>query len=245
MNLNQYSNYLSGDQFSNSLDIVVAKKEKYIATRMEYIAEIAANKKIIHVGCTDHIELIDRKIGKGRWLHSLLTQKTQECLGIDINEKAIKYVKEKYNYKNIINFNIFSEDIPEEIKKQKWDYMILGEVLEHVDNPVLFLSQIKERYSEYVDKIIISVPNAFRLLNFKKSLRNLENLNTDHRYWFSAYTMAKITMLAGMSLENIKFCEYYKMPLKFKKIFPRHVFKKILLKKLPILRECLVVIIKV
>lgn len=90
-------------------------------------------------------------------------------------------------------------DPPLEIitKTSDFDYIFLGEILEHVENPVLFLKSIIDKYSEHVKKIVISVPNAFTLSNFKNALSNKEIINSDHKYWFTPFTIAKVLSCAG------------------------------------------------
>ena len=66
MNLNRYQDYLLGRQFSNGLDVQVSDSGKYIQTRIDCLVNLVKDKNIIHVGCTDHIEIIDRKIAKKR-----------------------------------------------------------------------------------------------------------------------------------------------------------------------------------
>ncbi|GHV66149.1 hypothetical protein AGMMS49928_00120 [Spirochaetia bacterium] len=51
--------------------------------------------------------------------------------------------------------------MPKELENEKFDYAILGEVVEHVNDPVFFLKNIKENLKDGVEKIIITVPYAF------------------------------------------------------------------------------------
>ena len=112
--------------------------------------------------------------------------------------------KEKYGFDNILLRDITGPVIPE-ISAKTWDYAILGELLEHIDNPVSYLGEIREKYQHVIDKIIITVPNVLTEQSFAAARRSSELINSDHRYWFSPYTIAKVMLQAGMELDEIFF----------------------------------------
>ena len=94
-----------------------------------------------------------------------------------------------------------------EIENVKFDYAILGEVLEHVDNPVLFIASIIDSYRENIDRLIITVPNAFSSWHNKMAKKGIECINSDHRYVFTPYTLTKVLNEAGMEVEEIVFAD--------------------------------------
>lgn len=230
--------YLTGEKFSNGLVVDVSNPaEKQELTRMEYIEALVKGKKIIHLGCTDHIPLIKEKINNNIWFHKRLDDITERCLGVDINEESINYVKDELGYIDIINYDIMKDEPSSEILSEQWDYLIMGEILEHVENPTILLSKIKEKLGSSVKRIIITVPNAFGILNFKFALKHQELINTDHKFWFSPYTLGKIAMIAGFEVESFNFCFPGPLPR-------RKFFTSFLLKKFPVFRETLVMTLK-
>lgn len=224
--------YLSGDKFTNSLYFPISVPEKKVAYRVDYIVNRTRNQKVIHMGCADHIELIEKKIKQGSWLHSLLEENCENCLGVDIDEQAIRYIK-KLGFKNTMVLDIVNDPPPSEINNTKWDYMVLGEILEHIDNPVAFLSEIHQKYSLFVGKLLISVPSALRLINFKKAFKHTELINSDHRYWFTPYTLAKVCILSGFKVDRFQMC-------KQSRLTRWSVINRFLLKRYPALRDTIV-----
>ena len=93
------------------------------------------------------------------------------------------------------------------LKSEQWQYIVLGEVLEHINNPVEFLTQLNSNFKGHVDSIIITVPNAFALKNIKNAFRNVEEINSDHRYYFTPYTLGKILTLSGYRNMEFSFAE--------------------------------------
>lgn len=238
--------YLNGDKFSSGFRFKIARQEYKITTRIEVIKKWVNGKKTIHLGCCDHLPLIDQKISTGTWIHKIITDNSAKCLGIDVNGEALDYVK-KLGYDNCVFGNITSENIVDEIFNENWDIMVMGEILEHIDNPVDFLKKIRDNYKEKIKQLLITVPNAFAIDNFSAAHQNLEVINSDHRYWFSPFTLAKIGINAGYIID-----QYYFTQDMSEKIGPRAKVKVIpylkrkqliwKLKKYPGLRGTLIMI---
>jgi hypothetical protein len=188
--------YLTGKVFSNAFTLPI-DFHAVIPKRVSYLCEIAKGKRIVHLGCLDHKELIDDKVNAKQWLHKELTEVSSACIGIDINTETLNYVKEKYGIDNILIADMMKTSIPE-ISNHQWDYAILGELLEHISNPTAFLKSIRDSYEGCIDKIIITVPNAFTQSNFRNSNKNKEVINSDHKFWFTPYTLASVMSASGI-----------------------------------------------
>ena len=66
-----------------------------------------------------------------------------------------------------------------------------------------FLQRFRENYGDVVEQIVITVPNALRAGNVKGAFRNTETINSDHRFFFTPYTIAKVACDAGFTPEQI------------------------------------------
>jgi len=235
MKFNQHTlDHINGNIFSNGLKIKVAKPEKKILYRLEYLKNLIKDKNVIHLGFTDHVPLIKEKIRNNNWVHKILHDAARLCIGIDIDAEAVDYVKTNIGFEDIYTHDITGDEKLNIITENQWDYLIIGEVLEHIDNPVLFLKCIKENYGNVIKNIIITVPNAFDIANIKLLRKNIEFINTDHRYWFTPFTLAKVCRQAGFEIDEYFYCNSYN---------PGKWFSKFLLKRYPILREGILIII--
>lgn len=231
----EYMDYIRGEKFSNGLKLKVSNTAEKTVSRVEYLNLIVKNKKVIHLGCTDHIPLINEKIETQTWLHKILCDSATRCLGVDINEESVRYVRDILGYKDVVVHNMLDASGCVSIEQDKWDYIILGEILEHVDNPVHFLAKIKEKYGNYIDKIVITVPNAFDFDNIKLLWENTECINTDHRYWFTVFTLAKVIAQAGMKVSHYQLSQSHSISY-------RHFLKKILLHFCPIFCNTIIMV---
>lgn len=210
MQLSVINDFITGKKFSNSLHVEVSKMERRIPDRMQYIKTLVKDKRVIHFGCADHIEIIESKISKDIWLHKHIMQSAQQCIGIDNNKDAVDFLQHKLHIPDIHHLDVLKDAIPGELLKDHYDYLIMGEIIEHIDDPVMFLKTIHQAFKSIADEIVISSPNAFKWGNFRQALNHTEIINSDHRYWFTVYTLSKILHLAGFEVTSANFVESYK-----------------------------------
>jgi len=201
--------YLQGSDFSSGMTIHYdwQPDDHVYESRFQLMSRLAQGKKIIHVGCVDHEPaLVDHKIARGKWLHKILCDSAARCMGVDINAEGIRYLKEKLGYADVAQMDVTGADIGP-LLEEKWDYLFLPEVLEHIGNPVDFLGKVRGNLAGNVESLLITVPNAFIRENFQLAAKGLEAINTDHRFWFSPYSLAKIVQYAGYEIERLWFCK--------------------------------------
>lgn len=195
--------YLDGSLFS-SIYVFRLKGESKPQTRLECLKTLVKDKSIVHFGCVDHLPLITQRRQSGNWLHEVLEQSATRVVGIDINEEGIAYMNRE-GFEAYVS-NVVTEDIPAPVRTKRWDYLLAGEVLEHIGNPVEFLANIRQKYGAVTDRIVITVPNALSYTSIRFALRDEELINTDHRFWFTPYTLAKVATDAGITVEGFELC---------------------------------------
>jgi methyltransferase family protein len=197
------------------------------------------------VGCCDHVPLIKKKLAANTWLHARICSVASSCYGVDTSEDGIKLMRDELGYGNLSRADIVHDRIPE-VETQQWDYMLLGELLEHLEDPVEFVTSIRQRYARSVARVIITVPNALSLLNARFAFRNQECINTDHRHWFSPYTLGRALISAGMTPEEFFFCEPFPEDQPwYRRRSARALVGDMLLRAYPALREGLIMIARI
>jgi len=228
--------YIEGKKFSDTLPIRIEQTE-IIQDRMDFVEDVVRGKSVLHIGCLDHVPLVQSRIEKDRWFHARITQSASKCLGIDINKQGIEQLRAELGIFNIHYGDVTSSEAIPVITNQYWDYAIFGEVIEHVDNPVLFLNKFISTYSDYVGNVIITVPNSFKASNIRMAFQSFEVINSDHRYWFTPYTIWKVVEQAGLSVERIQMCKF-----DYSGNYLREKIRDFVLRRCPILAEDIVVI---
>ena len=128
--------YLSGAKFSTAYKFDFTS-DWSLQDRFIVFERLFKDKNVIHVGCVDHLPVIDEKIQSGRWVHGRITQLAKRCIGFDINAEGIVLLRSKYRVDDVFAFDVCT-GIHESAQGIDWDYLFISEVLEHVDNPVEF-----------------------------------------------------------------------------------------------------------
>lgn len=205
--------YLKGEVFKTSLFVDIGKAKHKIISREAAITEMIKNQNVIHIGCSDHIPVINQKISNNTWLHKLITDNAKNCIGIDIDKESIDFIKKETGYQNVYYGDILTDNF-ESLNESNWDYVVLGEIVEHLDNPVNFLKVFKEKYGVKVSKFIVTVPSIYNLHQFKNMMNYLEVINSDHRFWFTPYTITKVLVSAGYNPEKILYANLQSLNIK-------------------------------
>ncbi len=163
---------------------------------------VVKGAKVLHIGCVDHTpDKVKRKLARGVWLHKLLMDSASLCAGVDINKEGIEFLSKEMKLPHVYCGNILTDEIPG-VNDVQWEYVILGELLEHVDNPVQFLETLRQRPDLKSQCIItFQTPSTTRI---QKALKQYEDINSDHRYWFTPYTLSKVLVMAGYDVDDIQ-----------------------------------------
>lgn len=199
--------YLSGSRFHENITFKFDFSLP-LRHRQDVLLALAKGRRVLHIGCCDHVPLLEQKMANGTWLHGQLSDVAAQCVGIDIDAGAVSRVREISGYQNIFFGDITADETLEAISGEAFDYAILGEVLEHIGNPVNFLRCMLSRYRDNIKHVVITVPNAFTAGNIKNILRTTETINSDHRFFFTPYTLSKVAWDAGLTPVSVQMAHY-------------------------------------
>ncbi len=223
--------YLDGSSFHENLPISYSLQSN-VQFRTEVLVDLCRGKRVLHVGCCDHAPLIAEKIARREWLHGLLTEVSEMTLGVDIDAAAVSAAREISGLDNLMMCDITATPASKAILDLDFDIAVFGEVVEHIPNPAHFLKTFRENYGSVFRDIVITVPNAFRGGNIRGIFKNIETINTDHRFFFTPYTIAKIATDAGFKPREIRMATFTK---------PGRI-KTMLLNRKPLLAEDIIFI---
>ena len=184
---------LSGKIIDTSMRFDVSfMHDRIPVSRIETLIKLTAGQKILHVGCADHPELIEQKIENSNHLHSILVKNCEVCTGLDTNIEAIDKLKE-------LGMNDVHTDIAD-LPRDDYDIVILGEVLEHNGDAVSFLKE----FIGLAEQVIVTVPNAYSALHAQMYFQRMEEcVNSDHRFWFTPWTLLKVMHDAGLEVREL------------------------------------------
>lgn len=158
-----------------------------VVNRIQEILRLCTNKKILHLGCADMPFTLER--GENLLHRQLLRVVTPDLLwGIDSSLEGITLLK-KMGFANVLHGNV--ESLSKELKKEQFDIILAGEIIEHLENPGKFLESLKSIMCEN-SKLIISTVNATSIKQFIHALLRREKVHPDHNYYFSYWTLKQL-----------------------------------------------------
>jgi 2-polyprenyl-3-methyl-5-hydroxy-6-metoxy-1,4-benzoquinol methylase len=121
----------------------------------------AAVKKILHLGCTNY-PYTNEAIENGVLLHIELEKISEEVYGFDFDQKGIE-ILEKNGSRNLYQADL--EKLDEVPLDKTFDVIVAGEMIEHLNNPGLFLQGI-QRFMNAETRLIITTINAYCGMRF-------------------------------------------------------------------------------
>ncbi len=162
-----------------------------INTYKTILKEVSHTDTVVDLGC---------KYGE---IAYAIANKAKLVIGIDYDSNSIAIANKKYNKNNL---SFVCDDALSYIQKNKiiFDVLILSHVIEHIDNPELFLSN----YIPYFKKIYIEVPDfdSTYLNYYRNDIKtDLIYTDTDHVEEYNREELKE--MLNNCKLE-IVFTEY-------------------------------------
>jgi len=180
-------------------------KKFELVQRIDFIKEMSAGKKVLHLGCTNHPYTED-SIKNEMLLHFDLGKTAKELYGFDYDQAGLD-VLDKYGVKNLHRADL--EKLEEVALDETFDVIIAGEMIEHLSNPGLFLKGIR-RFMRKDTKLVITTINAYCAMRFfiyglrGKGGAN-EPVHPDHVFYYSYSTLSLLINRENYAIENFLF----------------------------------------
>lgn len=175
-------NYLNLLPNSNLADMITEEREAHI--------------RVLEIGCDLGVTLLEIK---NRYPNS-------ELYGLEINESAAAIAR---HLAEVEVGNIEEKELP---FPGKFDYILFGDVLEHLHNPQDVVRFCREKLSEH-GCILASVPNLMnisvmkQLLNGRFQYEDTGLLDRSHIHFFTYYQILQMFEEEGYTVEDLRTIE--------------------------------------
>lgn len=185
------------DEYSDFMELI---------QRVDFIKDKCKDRKVLHLGCTNY-PYTQNSIDGDVLLHFELARISSELYGIDFDQDGLD-VLSKAGTRNLFQADL--EHLEDLELDTTFDVIIAGEMIEHLNNPGLFLKGI-QRFMNPSTELVVTTINAYSAQRFiTYGLRGKGGLNEpvhpDHVAYYSYRTLSLILSRAGLDVRE--FCFY-------------------------------------
>lgn len=158
---------------------------------LDFIETLVRNRRVLDIGIVSHSASYFDQAG---WRHGRIARAASYCLGIDILEDLLAELAER-------GFNVRCVDATSGLDLgDRYDVVFIGDVIEHVDNPVALL-RFAARHLAPGGSIYATTPNPFS----RKFIRQFKRdgvmvVNLDHVSWITPTLAMELARRAGITL---------------------------------------------
>jgi 2-polyprenyl-3-methyl-5-hydroxy-6-metoxy-1,4-benzoquinol methylase len=185
-----------------------------ITDRATYVVDQCRGKRVLHLGCTDW-PWTEERIKSGLLLHPRINEAASLLVGVDADPAGVEeFRKLGFQETYVDNVEVFSNQA---VYKQTFDVIVAGEIIEHLENPGLFLRNVQKVMTPSTDLIITTV-NAYCFFRFVYYVLQREMVHPDHNYYFSPVVLRKLITRCGLEVTDFK---YYAVGREIRALNPR------------------------
>jgi predicted TPR repeat methyltransferase len=171
-----------------------------IVDRLDFLAELAAGRRVIHIGFAD-AGCREMQAGAGTWLHAHLATRAGSLIGLDVDEAGVEAARDAGFVAHLVDCR--DPDAVAELGIEPADVVVAGEVIEHLDAPGSLLDAV-EPLVRPSGLLVLTTPNASGLGNALAALAGFEVNHPDHVALFSCRTLTALLERHRWSIVQIR-----------------------------------------
>lgn len=176
-----------------------------LVQRLDFIRETCKGKRVLHLGCTNYPYTRDA-IDSNMLLHFELEKIAGELYGFDFDQAGLDILTE-HGTKNLYRADLEKlEDVPLDMT---FDVIVAGEMIEHLNNPGMFLEGIKRFMNESTVLVITTINAYCGMRFFIYGLRGrgglAEPVHPDHVAYYSYSTLSLLLKRYDLAIDKFMF----------------------------------------
>jgi len=184
----------------NNNTSILGAEDKISQSFYRTLVAIIAGKTVLDIGAVQH-SITNIKHRNLPFLHGFICSHAKEATGIDIEKKQLSIVNKE------MGTNILYGDAQDFNIGKYFDVIFAGELIEHLENPGLFIQNAKKHLS--IDGVLVlTTPNSFSLIRIilnliKNGFNNDPVCNYQHTMWQSPTTLKQLLSRFQFEIESV------------------------------------------
>jgi SAM-dependent methyltransferase len=143
------------------------------------------------------------------WMHGLVCGVADSVVGLDRDEATVRKLQER-------GYDIRVGDAQDFDVGEKFDVVLAGELIEHLDNVHGFLQSV-HRHLGPDGRLVLTTPNPFYFMNFVYRIAGRPRVNAEHTCWFCPDTLPQVLVRNDFEVVELRFVGH-RSPSSFRRI---------------------------
>lgn len=160
--------------------------------KVEYIRPFVEGRDVLDMGVVAH----DTKTYEhDNWLHKHIVTASKECVGIDMLDDGIAFLREK-------GFQVQVGDAQGFNLNRQFDVIVAGDIIEHLHDFPGFFGSVRKHLKPN-GRLIITTCNPWFFVRCLQALfKGKSYVNPEHTAWFCAETLSELVRRFGFHVEE-------------------------------------------
>jgi SAM-dependent methyltransferase len=171
--------------------VLLERRRGRIADTRAFLIDFVRDAVVLDVGVVQHDT---SQIDLPHWKHRIIRDVARRVVGIDLVEDGVQELVRR-------GFDVRCVDATSECDLgERFDRIVMGDVIEHVDSPVALL-RFAARHLAPQGRLLVTTPNPFFVTFLLSSLRQgVFIANADHVCWVGPTMALELGHRAGLNL---------------------------------------------
>jgi 2-polyprenyl-3-methyl-5-hydroxy-6-metoxy-1,4-benzoquinol methylase len=182
---------------------------KPVCDKNTFVVDRARGKAVLHIGMGGFVDdaertekfIQDELAGS---LHVQIAGVARSLAGFDIDQKTIDAMRTVVPECDYYLGDLTATQLPDDLAGRRFDLIVFGDVLEHLDNFRQALTNLKSLLAPG-GQLLISTANAHSFDAFVKMMFSYESAHEEHTSYFSYLTLKRLLEMNRLALTDFRY----------------------------------------